>query len=254
MQLDGVLGRKIMNNDYRNANIVVLTGAGISAASGLNTFRSQGGLWEQHAIEDVATPEAYMRNAELVEAFYNERRAQLDYSNTEPNAAHFALAQLEQQHEGRVFVITQNVDDLHERAGQQQVLHMHGELRKARCPLSQQSFFMEGDFSAENKCSCCTPANRLRPHIVWFGEMPLGMGQIERALTECDYFIAIGTSGTVYPAAGFVRLAKAFGAKTIDVNMEPCYTGTFDQQYEGCATESVPKLVEQILSAQTELA
>ncbi|MBM7070563.1 NAD-dependent protein deacylase [Shewanella sp. 202IG2-18] len=240
--------------NYRNANIVVLTGAGISAASGLKTFRSQEGLWEQHAVEEVATPEAYDRNPELVEAFYNERRAQLDYSNTEPNAAHFAIAQLEQQHEGRLFLITQNVDDLHERAGHKQVLHMHGELRKARCPATHQSFYMQGDFSAENKCHCCVPGNRLRPHIVWFGEMPLGMGHIERALTECDVFIAIGTSGTVYPAAGFVRLAKAFGAKTIDVNLNPCYSGAFDKQYEGCATESVPKLVEQILSEQEEFA
>lgn len=240
-----------MNKEYRNANIVVLTGAGISAASGLKTFRAQGGLWEQHAIEDVATPEAYSRNPELVEAFYNERRTQLDHSNTEPNAAHFALAQLEQQHEGRLFLITQNVDDLHERAGHQQVLHMHGELRKARCPVSQHNFYMQGDFSADNKCSCCSPANRLRPHIVWFGEMPLGMGQIERALTECDIFIAIGTSGTVYPASGFVRLAKAFGATTIDVNTEPCYSGAFDKKYAGCATESVPRLVEKILSAQS---
>ncbi len=242
-----------MNIDYRNANIVVLTGAGISAASGLKTFRSQNGLWEQYAIEDVATPEAYDRNPELVEAFYNERRVQLDLSNTEPNSAHFALAQLEQQHEGRLFLITQNVDDLHERAGHQQVLHMHGELRKARCPKTLRSFYMKGEFSEGSTCSCCTPAHRLRPHIVWFGEMPLGMGHIERALTECDIFIAIGTSGTVYPAAGFVRLAKAFGAKTIDVNTEPCYTGAFDKQYEGCATESVPKLVEQILSAQEQL-
>ncbi len=243
-----------MNNDYRNANIVVLTGAGISAASGLKTFRSQGGLWEQHVIEDVATPEAYVRNPELVEAFYNERRAQLDSSDTEPNAAHFALARLEQQHEGRLFLVTQNVDDLHERAGHQQVFHMHGELRKARCPVSQKSFCMQGGFSAENKCSCCSPANRLRPHIVWFGEMPLGMGQIEKALTKCDYFIAIGTSGTVYPAAGFVRLAKAFGATTINVNVEPCYSGIFDKQYQGCASKSVPELIEQILSSQTEQA
>ncbi|MCL1076726.1 NAD-dependent deacylase [Parashewanella spongiae] len=239
-----------MIQDYSNANIVILTGAGLSAPSGIETFRSQDGLWEQHLIEDVATPEGYASNPELVDTFYNQRRAQLNDPLVSPNAAHVALAKLELAHQGRLFVITQNVDDLHERAGSKQVLHMHGEIRKGRCPRSNLSFLMKKDFSSEQLCSCCQPAQRLRPHIVWFGEMPIGMGMIERALTECDLFISVGTSGVVYPAAGFVRLAKAFGAKTIDVNTEPCYTGSFDAQYKGCATETLPKLIDKILNGQ----
>lgn len=239
-----------MTQDYSNANIVILTGAGISAPSGIETFRAQDGLWEQHLIEDVATPEGYASNPELVDDFYNQRRAQLDDPSVAPNAAHIAIAELEKMHKGRLFVITQNVDDLHERAGSKQVLHMHGEIRKGRCPRSNLSFLMNSELSSEQLCNCCQPAQRLRPHIVWFGEMPVGMGMIERALTECDLFISVGTSGVVYPAAGFVGLAKAFGAKTIDVNTDPCYTGSFDAQYKGCATETLPKLIEELLEGQ----
>ena len=239
-----------MTQDYSDANIVILTGAGISAPSGIETFRAQDGLWEQHLIEDVATPEGYASNPELVDDFYNQRRAQLDDPLVTPNAAHNAIAELEKAHKGRLFVVTQNVDDLHERAGSKQVMHMHGEIRKGRCPRSNLSFLMRSEFSSEQRCNCCQPAQRLRPHIVWFGEMPVGMGMIERALTECDLFIYVGTSGVVYPAAGFVRLAKAFGAKTIDVNTDPCYTGSFDTQFKGCATETLPMLIEKILSGQ----
>ncbi|RLV58571.1 NAD-dependent deacylase [Parashewanella curva] len=239
-----------MNTDFRNANIVVLTGAGISAASGLSTFRDQGGLWDKYPVEDIASPEGYRRDPELVESFYNARRAQLDAPDVAPNTAHFALAKLEQEHQGRLFLVTQNVDDLHERAGSNQILHMHGELRKACCPVTMQPFFMSQPFAADNLCQCCDQPQRLRPNIVWFGEMPIGMGQIERAITECDLFISIGTSGTVYPAAGFMRLAKAFGAKAIDINLEPSYSSPFDTHLQGCATQQVPKVVESILSGE----
>ncbi|MGB0893579.1 MAG: Sir2 family NAD+-dependent deacetylase [Parashewanella sp.] len=239
-----------MAKDFTNANIVVLTGAGISAASGIKTFRAQDGLWEQHPIEDVATPEGYQRNPDLVDAFYNQRRAQLQLATTQPNAAHKALARLEQAHKGRLFVITQNVDDLHERAGSKQVLHMHGELTKGRCPVTMNSYHMYEDFSVSTRCPCCEQPQRLRPNIVWFGEMPIGMGQIERAITECDLFISVGTSGTVYPAAGFVRLAKSFNASTIDVNLESSFAEPFDFQYQGCATQTLPRLVEQILAGE----
>ncbi|MGL4517212.1 MAG: NAD-dependent deacylase, partial [Shewanella sp.] len=200
-------------------HIVVLTGAGISAESGLRTFRDQDGLWEEHHIEDVATPEGYARDIELVERFYNSRWLQLQCDTVQPNAAHVALARLEAEFTGQLLVVTQNIDNLHERAGSRRLLHMHGELVKGRCPRSRQTFILREPFGPHQCCTCCIPAQRLRPHVVWFGEMPLGMDRIHDALDHCDLFIAIGTSGTVYPAAGFVDSANHHGAQTVEVNL-----------------------------------
>ncbi|MGI2023361.1 Sir2 family NAD+-dependent deacetylase [Shewanella glacialipiscicola] len=231
--------------------IVVLTGAGISAESGLRTFRDQDGLWEEHHIEDVATPEGYERDVELVERFYNSRWQQLHSGTVEPNAAHLALARLEAEFTGQLLIITQNVDDLHERAGSRRLLHMHGELSKGRCPRSRQTFILRDPFGPKNCCTCCIPAQRLRPHIVWFGEMPLGMDRIHDALDRCDLFIAIGTSGTVYPAAGFVDAANHQGAQTVEVNMmTPDRHCQFQYHLTGKAGELVPKLVDTILAGQ----
>lgn len=233
-------------------HIVVLTGAGISAESGLRTFRDQNGLWEDHRIEDVATSEGYARNPTLVENFYNERWQQLKNPAVKPNAAHEALAQLEQAFTGKLLLVTQNVDNLHERAGSKKLLHMHGELNKGRCPRSGQTFSLHEPFGADNCCTCCIPAQRLRPHIVWFGEIPIGMDRIHDALEECDLFIAIGTSGTVYPAAGFVDIANHHGAMTIEVNLaEADEHSMFKAHYQGSASVTLPELVQRILAGDT---
>lgn len=225
-------------------NIVILTGAGISAESGLATFRGGDGLWCGHRIEDVATPEAYARDPVLVQHFYNLRRAQL--REVEPNAAHEAIAHLATNWRGNLLLVTQNVDDLHDRAhagakpaGSFRLIHMHGELKKARCHLSGEIHECEGDLSAEG---------HLRPHIVWFGEMPLEMDSIERALSRCDLFVSIGTSGNVYPAAGFVSQALYAGAQTLEINLEPSLTRSkFAETRYGKATELVPQWVEEML-------
>lgn len=229
--------------------IVVLTGAGISAESGIQTFRDQDGLWEQHHIEDVATPEGYERNPELVETFYNDRRAQLALDTVQPNAAHLALARLEREFNGDCLVVTQNIDNLHERAGSHHLIHMHGELAKGRCPGSGQTFMLQAPFGPDNVCTCCLPAERLRPHVVWFGEMPLEMERIYDALERCDLFLAIGTSGTVYPAAGFVEVANHYSAHSVEVNLAPA-SGQSQFQYHmtGRAGELLPKLVDNILA------
>lgn len=232
-------------------HIVVLTGAGISAESGLRTFRDQDGLWEEHHIEDVATPEGYERDAELVERFYNSRWQQLHSGAVAPNPAHQALAKLEAQFVGQLLIVTQNIDDLHERAGSRRLLHMHGELSKGRCPRSRQTFLLREPFGPDNYCTCCIPAQRLRPHVVWFGEMPLGMDRIHDALDSCDLFIAIGTSGTVYPAAGFVDSANHHGAQTVEVNlMAPDRHSQFQYHLTGKAGDIVPRLVDTILAGK----
>ncbi|WP_394130051.1 Sir2 family NAD+-dependent deacetylase [Shewanella maritima] len=229
--------------------IVILTGAGISAESGISTFRDQDGLWEKHHIEDVATPEGYAKDIQLVERFYNLRWQDLQRPEILPNAAHQALAKLELEFEGELLLITQNVDDLHERAGSLRMIHMHGELKKGRCPKSQQTFVLREPFGEDNCCTCCIPAMRLRPHIVWFGEMPFAMDRIHDALDECDLFIAIGTSGTVYPAAGFVDTANHHGAQTVEVNlMQPDPHSQFQYHFTGKAGEIMPKLVDTILN------
>ncbi|HEX9082682.1 MAG TPA: NAD-dependent deacylase, partial [Holophagaceae bacterium] len=201
----------------REAGLVVLTGAGISAESGLRTFRDADGLWERHRVEDVATPEAFARNPALVYRFYNERRRALP--DVSPNAAHQALARLESAWPGDFLLVTQNVDDLHERAGSRNLIHMHGELRKARCLACRAILPWPDDLEAEDRCPHCTHG-RLRPHIVWFGERPLEMDRIFAALDRCTRFVAIGTSGHVYPAAGFVE-AVGPACRTLELNLEP---------------------------------
>ena len=189
-----------MSTPYKH--IVVLTGAGISAESGIKTFRASDGLWENHRVEDVATPEAYERNPELVHRFYNERRRQL-LSGIEPNKAHTVLAELGKQLSASstrsLTVVTQNIDNLHQRAGSNPVYPMHGELLKIRCKKTQQLFDCDTDTSPDDRCPCCNQIGNLRPHVVWFGEMPIYMDEIESALRQCDLFVAIGTSGNVYP-------------------------------------------------------
>lgn len=229
------------------SSIVVLTGAGISAASGIRTFRASDGLWENHRIEDVATPEAFTRNPALVHKFYNDRRAQLCSGDVHPNAAHHALAEFERQFHGDFLLVTQNIDDLHERAGSAAVLHMHGELLKARCQHCDALHEWRGQLSVETSAPCCQVTGSLRPHVVWFGEMPLGMARIEESLANCDLFVAIGTSGQVYPAAGFCDLARARGAHTVEINLEATAgSHRFAEHIAGPACDTVPEFFDRL--------
>ena len=214
----------------RARSIVVLTGAGISAESGIETFRAAEGLWANHRVDDVATPEGFARNPQLVYEFYNQRRRQLLTPEISPNAAHSALAKFEHEFDGEFLLVTQNVDNLHERAGSQNLIHMHGELLKMRCLNSKLVFDVSEDFDYDTHCRCCRSAGNLRPHVVWFGEMPLQMNRINSALENCDMFVAIGTSGNVYPASGFYQTAKIRKASTVELNLER--TGSsFDRQH-----------------------
>ena len=236
-----------MPSDQSLPNIVILTGAGISAESGLKTFRDNDGLWENHRVEEVATPEAFEQNPSLVYRFYNARRAQLQQDDVNPNAAHEALAKLEKAFGSNLMLVTQNVDDLHERGGSQSVYHMHGKLLSARCAISQQTFDWSDSFDHTTKCPCCNRVT-LRPDIVWFGEMPMYMEEIYDALSKADVFIAIGTSGNVYPPAGFVQIAKESGAHTIEANLEPGVTNAlFDESLTGPASHIVPQWVDQLI-------
>ena len=233
-------------------NIVILTGAGISAESGIRTFRDQNGLWENHDIYEVASPEGFRSKPDLVYEFYNQRRTQLLSSEVRENLAHHALGRLEKEFDGDVHLITQNVDDLHERGGSTNILHMHGELLKAKCQRTQISYEWTGILNDQSICDCCQSKGNLRPDIVWFGEMPMRMEHIYEALDQCDLFLSIGTSGHVYPAAGFVEVANAAGAHTVEINLEPTHKQSlFDQHIYGLASEEVPRLVEQILDRST---
>lgn len=236
-------------------HIVILTGAGVSAESGLATFRDAGGLWCNHRIEDVATPEAFARDPALVHRFYNLRRARL--KEVEPNAAHHAIADFAATHAGTCTVITQNVDNLHERAEAKRELpagyrrvHMHGELTRARCTASGEVFAWHDDMDGATVCPCCGRPGRLRPHIVWFGEMPLHMEQIGRLLARCDLFLSIGTSGNVYPAAGFVQQVRMGRlGHTVELNMEPSLSHSlFHEKIYGPATETVPAYLKSLRS------
>lgn len=234
---------------YRN--IVILTGAGISAESGIRTFRDQDGLWENHHIEDVATPEGYRRNPDLVQNFYNQRRQQLESGTVSPNAAHLALSKLEAELNGTVTIVTQNIDNLHEVAGSKNVIHMHGELLKAQCGGTGQSIHWQGDIKLDDHCHCCQIPSPLRPNVVWFGEMPIGMERIHDSLLKADLFISIGTSGAVYPAAGFVHEAAMHGAHTIELNLEPSEVQSeFAEKRYGPASKLVPEFIDEILSAE----
>jgi NAD-dependent deacetylase len=229
------------------SSIVILTGAGISAESGLATFRGPDGLWEGHRVEDVATPEAFARDPALVQAFYDARRARL--KSVEPNAAHRALARLDEEWPGELLIVTQNVDDLHERAGAHRVHHMHGELNSAWCLACDSRAGWDEDLGDGPACPTCGVAGRLRPDIVWFGEMPYGMDLIDRALMEADLFVSIGTSGAVYPAAGFVQTARHCGARTLEMNLDPSLGSYhFHESRIGRAGELVPRWVEEMLS------
>lgn len=228
------------------ANIVVLTGAGVSAESGIATFRGPGGLWEGHRVEDVCTPEALARDPDLVHRFYDARRAAL--AEVAPNAAHAALARLDAEWPGELLIVTQNVDDLHERAGAKRVLHMHGELLSALCARCDDRQDWAGDLASATACAACG-ASALRPDIVFFGEMPYAMDRIEAALAACDLFVSIGTSGAVYPAAGFVQTARWHGAATLELNLEPSLGSTlFAETRLGPAGELVPAWVEEMLA------
>ena len=234
-------------------NIFVLTGAGISAESGLGTFRDKKGegVWAKFDPMKLATPQAFARDPETVLAFYDLRRRNL--VSAKPNAAHFALARLEGALVGRgghLTLVTQNIDDLHERAGSRRVIHMHGELLKARCGWCEAVCPWRDDLAVSHACPDCGRAGALRPHVVWFGEMPLGLDLIDRALRKADLFVAIGTSGAVYPAAGFVNEARAIGVRTCELNLEAAdNAGLFDEARYGPASEVVPRWVADLLAA-----
>ncbi len=229
--------------------IVVLTGAGISKESGLDTFRDAGGVWARYNLEDVATPEGYFRNPHLVHEFYNARRRNLLDPAVQPNAAHQALARLERDWPGGVLLVTQNIDDLHGRAGSRNLIHMHGELFKVRCWHCETIIDHQQDLSVEVACGHCGKTGGMRPHVVWFGEMPLEMERIYLALAECALFLSIGTSGAVYPAANFVRQARAERAYTVELNLEPSAgTHFFHRAEHGPATRVVPAFIQELLS------
>ena len=235
----------LMVTILNDKKVVVLTGAGISAESGVRTFRDNDGLWENHRVEDVATPEAWVSDQSLVWSFYQARRNQL--LEVVPNPAHFALAQLESKTESFT-LITQNVDDLHERGGSESVIHMHGRLQTLRCEATGLSEVRMGEHDLGGDfvlCNCCAVSSRMRPDIVWFGEVPMEMDVIYREVENCDVFIVIGSSGHVYPAAGLVNLANSNDAHTILVNLElPINGGDFDEAHIGKAGEILPDLVE----------
>lgn len=235
------------SSDNLSLNVVILTGAGISAESGVATFRGADGLWEGHRVEDVATPEAFAVQPEIVHQFYNQRRAAL--AAVKPNSAHHALAELERAWQGEFLLITQNVDDLHERAGSSRLVHMHGELKKARCETCGAVFAWSDDLTISTPCPHCGDTGQVRPHIVWFGEMPLEMERLHVALERADLFLAIGTSGMVYPAAGFVDLARMAGAHCIEINAGT--TGAspyFHEHRHGPATVEVTRWVQEQLA------
>lgn len=226
-------------------NIVILTGAGISAESGIDTFRSAGGLWEQHRVEDVATPEGFARDPDLVLRFYDMRRAAIQTKL--PNPAHTALARLEASWPGKLLIVTQNVDDLHERAGARAVLHMHGEHLNAWCTSCDVRSRWSATLIDRPPCPVCQ-ARSLRPDVVWFGEVPYRMGEIHAALRAADLFVSIGTSGAVYPAAGFVRDARDLGAGTLELNLERSQgSAMFHETRLGPASELVPAWVDEVL-------
>lgn len=232
-------------------NLVILTGAGISAESGLRTFRVSDGLWDEHRIEDVCTPEAFERDPALVRRFYDERRAKA--ADVEPNAAHIALAELERAWAGDFLLVTQNVDALHERAGSRRLIHMHGELNSGWCLACDARHAWTGPMAESAQCPACEAVGQVRPDIVWFGEMPYRMDSIEAAIRDADLFVSIGTSGAVYPAADFVQTARYVGARCIELNLEPSLGSTFfDENHFGPASEIVPAWVDALVqSAQS---
>lgn len=240
--------RTIMAAMRKSGKIVILTGAGISKESGLSTFRDADGIWATVRIEDVATPEAFARDPDRVDAFYNARRARLLSDKVQPNAAHRALARLESEWPDEVLLVTQNIDNLHEGAGSRNVVHMHGELLKACCRACGAILPWEEPMTRTSACPACATLGELRVHVVWFGEMPVGLERIFAALTQADLFISIGTSGAVYPAAGFVAVAQEQGAHRVELNLEESEGfALFQEAHYGPASEIVPAYVDKIL-------
>lgn len=240
------MGRQI--GDSRVTHIVILTGAGISAESGLGTFRDADGLWSQYDLRDVATPEGFARDPHLVHSFYNARRA--NCLDAAPNAAHRALARLEREWGGRLTLVTQNVDDLHERGGSGRVIHMHGALMGALCGHCGARWEAPREMAPDDPCPVCQ-APATRPDVVWFGEMPYRMEEIYAAIDDADLFVAIGTSAQVYPAAAFVEDARRTGTETLELNLDLSdMSDAFDEHRRGKASETVPEWVEEILSSQ----
>lgn len=234
-------------------HILILTGAGLSAESGISTFRDETGIWSQYDYRDVATPDGFARNPMLVQDFYNNRRRGL--KGIKPNAAHLALAHLERDYPGDVTIVTQNIDHLHEEAGSHHVIHMHGELLKALCTRCGNRHPWHDDIDAFTPCPTCGRPGHLRPDVVWFGEMPYQMERITTQLAHTDLFISIGTSGNVYPAAGFVAMAHDHGAHTVELNLEPSEGATlFDETIHGPATSVVPAYVERLLKTLSSSA
>jgi NAD-dependent deacetylase len=236
--------------DFDRANMVVLTGAGISKESGLDTFRDADGIWSKVRVEDVATPEAFRRDPRRVHAFYNTRRRKLLSPHVQPNAAHRALAELERGWRGDFLLVTQNIDNLHERAGSSSLVHMHGEMLKARCEWCGEVFPWQDDLTVDTRCPSCLRWGGMRPHVVWFGEMPLEMERIYEALARAGIFVSIGTSGNVYPAAGFVQEAREIArALTVELNLEPSEGASlFEERRYGRASEIVPRFVDELLA------
>jgi NAD-dependent deacetylase len=238
----------VISGSSKSLNIVILTGAGISRESGLDTFRDTDGIWAKVNVDDVATPEGFARNPERAHQFYNSLRNQLLSDAIRPNAAHLALANLEREWDGKVLLVTQNVDDLHERAGSANLIHMHGELLKARCSNCLRVITCNENLSVTTACTGCGLSGSMRPHIVFFGEFPYAMSEINQAVKECDIFMAVGTSGNVYPAAGLVEVARVARAHTVELNLEPSVGAPrFHERIYGPATIIVTEYVERFL-------
>ena len=232
-------------------SILILTGAGISQESGLDTLRDADGIWANVRLEEVATREAFARDPARVQAFYNSRRRLLQLPPVIPNAAHEALANLEAMRPGEVMIATQNIDDLHERAGSRTVLHMHGELLKARCTACGEVTAWYDDLTGNEGCPVCAIEGQMRPHVVWFGEMPLRLDAIYQVLAQCQLFVSIGTSGSVEPAASFVEEARRAGAHTVELNLEPSQSASlFVERIYGPGTQIVPEFVARLLGGQ----
>lgn len=244
-----------MHQDFLPPGIVVLTGAGISKESGIDTFRDKDGLWNKVNLEEVATLDAWHRDKKKVLDFYNETRKTFRGANIRPNAAHSALARLEQKYDGEVTIVTQNIDPLHEMAGSRKVLHMHGRDGEIRCMKCGTVSELDIDLTPELVCAVCKSVGELRPNIVWFGEMPMHMDEIGEALGRCGLFLSIGTSGEVYPAAGFVLQVRRRRprARAVELNLEPSGNQSlFHEHIYGPATKIVPAYVERILKGEVD--
>lgn len=246
-QIGEPMSRNRLSQIPKRPAVVVLTGAGISAESGISTFRDSNGLWENHRVEDVASPEGFRRDPLLVQRFYDMRRR--DVQDAEPNEAHRALARLEERLGDDLLVVTQNIDDLHERAGSHRLLHLHGELLRAWCTACDTRHAWHGDLVDGPACPNCGQ-RKLRPDVVWFGEIPYHLDEIIDAVQGCERFVAIGTSGSVYPAAGLAGAARAAGATTTLLNLESHSNAGFDEVRFGPATQTVPRWVAEITGSQ----